>query len=427
MSPAVGTAERLRQTERVVAFIRLFVVLFNVVTFLTMAPDEARTDLANVIIVLALIYAFVSVAYQPPVSHSTALALTTTIVDNILIGVWLHATGGFESPYYPLFYAESAASIGRFGFLVGNISSVAGAGIYLVVVAIDDFSGSNYELAARIGYIFVIAAFVSYIVDISRRSEREVAIAEEQATALRELDRLRTTFVTNISHELRTPLTAIRGASATLGRHDITEDQSKTLVEMIDRQSKRLAALVQDIIDIGLEEQGKFVPHFEDANLAMVVATQVMEWRERTGRRIDLAPADDEILARCDSAKLGNALGKLLDNAVKFSPSGTTISVGVEGSGDEAMIWVQDEGVGIDSTDLQMIFQKFHQVDGSHTRQAGGTGIGLSIAKTVVELHGGRIDVSSEPGRGARFTIVLPRDGGSEQHFEALLKGSPSA
>ncbi len=424
LSPHLSPVERLRRTERVVSFIRLGVVLFNVASYQLLAPESDRRGLANVICVLATLYAFATLAVRPTRELTFAYALTNMILDNVLIGVWLYATGGFSSPYYPLFYAEVAASIGRFGSLAGNLSGVGSSLIYLIVVGIDGFEGTSYRLPVRIAYIFLIAAFVSYVVEVARRSEREVLEAERETAAYMELDRMRGTFVTNISHELRTPLTAIRGAAATLARRPtLSEKENTTLVEMIDRQSGRLAALVQDIIDIGLVEQGRLIPNMAWADMVAVVREEVEAARIFTDRRIELVPPLGEVRAFCDGQKVGNALGKVINNALKFSDPQSVVTVKLEVTDGEVRISVADRGIGVHPADLDRIFDRFHQVDSSHTRPAGGTGIGLSIARTILEVHGGTIDVTSREGEGSRFFLRFPADG-SDKALDRLLRGS---
>lgn len=425
MSPSIGSSERLRRTERVISFIRLAVVLFNVATYQLMAPESDRRGLANAICVIASIYAIATILYRPTKERSYAAAYTNTVLDNLFIGIWLYSTDGFASPFYPLFYAEAAASVGRFGPVAGNLSAAASASIYAVVVGIDGFAGVGYELSVRIAYIFVVSAFVSYVVEIARRSEREAAEAEREAAAYMELDRLRSTFVTNISHELRTPLTAIRGAASTLARRDLPEPERSTLIEMIDRQSERLAGLVQDIIDIGLAEQGKLVPRFARVDLNLVVQREVEEARDRTERGIDLKVPEEASLAYCDGSKIGNALSKVLDNALKFSDPDSPVLVAVEADGQKIRLTVTDKGIGIAPSDVEHIFDRFHQLDPSHTRSAGGTGVGLSIAKAIVDLHGGDVEVKSQPGSGTIVTIAIPRDA-AQLELDQMLKDSPS-
>ena len=259
MSPALAANERIQKTERIIAYIRAFVVVFNSITYLVFAPDGDRSPFALAIIVAALVYSVAAFFLEPPdIEHSYTAAFINTLLDNALIVLWLAATGGADSPYYPLLYAEAAATVGRFGPRMGTLAAVCSASLYLIVVQLDGGLPA-YDLLARIAYLFVIVAFVSYVADVAARSEREAVEAEARAESYKELDRLRATFVTNISHELRTPLTAIRGASSTLlrRRDSLGEPETVVLMEMIERQSQHLGNLIQDIIDVGLTHEGK--------------------------------------------------------------------------------------------------------------------------------------------------------------------------
>lgn len=410
VSPALTDRERLRRTERVISFIRLGVVCFNVATYAWMAPASDRRTFANIVMVVGLLYAFVTVFYRPTPSASFTAAFATTIIDNVLIGIWIFATDGFASPYYPLFYAEAAASVGRFGPLVGNLSALGGAGIYLGVVLVDGARIIWYDMVVRLGYIFVISAFVSYVFSVARRSERETAQAERETAAYMELEKLRSTFVMNVTHELRTPLTAIRGAAATLsGRHELADEQRGVLVEMIDRQSKNLAGLIQDVIDVGLAHQGSLAPKMGWVDLCPLVAAQVETLERRTGRTLSLTLPHGSVEACCDGPKIAQALNKVLDNAVKFSAAPSPIEITLEHDDNEVVIVISDQGIGISAQDAASIFEPFTQVDASPTREAGGAGLGLSVVRNILDIHGGSISVESAPGRGSSFTLRFPK------------------
>jgi signal transduction histidine kinase len=431
VSPALAANERIQRTERVISYIRASVVVFNSVTYLAFAPDSDRRPFAIAIIVLALAYSAGTLFFEPRNAHlSYVTAFVNMLLDNVLIVFWIWATGSAASPYYPLLYAEAAASVGRFGPRVGSLAAVGSAALYLGVV-LTDGGAPAYELTARIGYIFVIVAFVSYVADVAARSERDAVESDARADSYREMEALRATFVTNISHELRTPLTAIRGASSTLVRRrgSLGEPETQALIEMLDRQSQHLAYLVQDIIDVGLAEQGAFVAQMAPVDIVALVKSEIERAAERSGRSIVLEPPPDRQIAECDGPKIANALRKLLDNAVKFSEGDTEVTVSVSVTDADLAISVVDRGLGILAGDEHRIFERFYQIAGSHTRSAEGTGLGLSVVKAIADLHGGWVDVASTPGRGTRFTLRIPlrsataADPGSEAAFlpEALI------
>jgi signal transduction histidine kinase len=419
-NPGARARERIRHTERIISYIRLGVVLFNIATYLSWAPDSSRRPLALAICVLAPIYALWTVWWKPRTEgQSDVMAFGNMILDNLLITLWLFATGGFASPFYPLYYAEAAASTGRFGRKVGLVSA-AGSGLLYLLLLVADGGAPIFETSVRIAYIFVIAAFVAHVTEVARDSlretlEAEVATAEAELTAdtYREMDRLRSTFVANVSHELRTPLTAIRGAASTLARCGPSLELAETqaLLGMLDRQSAHLASLVQDIIDVGLAEQGRLIPEFSWTDVTALVTTEVEATRALASHTIAYSPTPGEILAFCDGPKIANALRKILDNATKFSARDSVIAVDLQHDEREINVIVTDQGSGISEVEIGRIFDRFHQIDSSFTREVDGAGIGLTIARSVVEQHGGRIDVASAPGAGSRFTIKLPTNG----------------
>jgi signal transduction histidine kinase len=426
LSPVLGRAERIARTERVISFIRSGVVTFNVTAYLWLAPTDAtRRSLALSVSVLAVIYTAAMLAWRPQQERQTIAAATTgTVVDNLLIGIWIYTTGGFESPFFPVFYAEAAATVGRFGFLTGALSGGASAVIYLIVVAIDG-EIPGYPMLVRIGYIAVIVAFVGYVVEVARRSERDAATAEAEAQALREVDELRSIFVTNISHELRTPLTAIRGAAVTLndkvGGLDVEEE--RTLVEMIDRQSERLSRLVDDIVDVGLLERDQIRMNKDLTEAVALARSVVEEMAAVVAQPVSLESDAEGIPLVCDAPKIANALRKLIDNAAKFSPPGTAIRVSIHEGSDDVCIFVIDGGIGIAPEHQEKVFDNFYQVDPSHTRAAEGTGVGLTIARSLVRLHGGDINVESQLGHGSTFGLRIPKTGSTaDQRLAPRLK-----
>ncbi|MEA2498710.1 MAG: two-component system, OmpR family, phosphate regulon sensor histidine kinase PhoR, partial [Actinomycetota bacterium] len=327
---------------------------------------------------------------------------------------WIWATGGFASPYYVLFFAEAAASVTRFDLLRGIAAMGGSALLYLIVVLVDG-GGPAYQVTVRVGYIFVIGVLAAHMIELIRGSERDIASTETAATSFQELARLKSNFVANVSHELRTPLTAIRGAASTLSRHDdrLGHESRKELVEMIDRKSLGLSQLIEDLIDIGLVDEGHLLSGMMTVDLAPLVNHEVEVMRGYASRDIRSDVPDFGIKLKCDPAKVMKALRKLLENAIKFSDPPDPVSVALTQDEIAVRLTVRDHGVGIDEENLAQVFDRFYQVDPSHTRSASGTGVGLTIAHEIVRLHGGAIEVDSGEGRGSSFTLVLPREGGT--------------
>jgi signal transduction histidine kinase len=400
--------------ERVISLVRLGVVLFNCATYLLFADRAGRWGVAIAVMVTAAIYALATVLWRDLGAEGVAGPLALTILDNTFIVLWIWATGGFASPYYVLFFAEAAASVTRFD-LPRGIAAMAGSALLYLIVVLVDGGGPAYQVTVRVGYIFVIGVLAAHMIELIRGSERDIASTETAATSFQELARLKSNFVANVSHELRTPLTAIRGAASTLSRHDdrLGHESRKELVEMIDRKSLGLSQLIEDLIDIGLVDEGHLLSGMMTVDLAPLVNHEVEVMRGYASRDIRSDVPDFGIKLKCDPAKVMKALRKLLENAIKFSDPPDPVSVALTQDEIAVRLTVRDHGVGIDDENLAQVFDRFYQVDPSHTRSASGTGVGLTIAHEIVRLHGGAIEVDSGEGRGSSFTLVLPREGGT--------------
>ena len=409
MSP-LTEAQRLQRTERFIAYIRAAVVSLNTVTYLWLAEHGDRHEMALALIGIVWIYTIVTLVAKPGYEgRIRGFAVANTILDNVFIALWLWATGGADSPYYVLYYAETVATVGRFGVRLGLIAAVGSALLYAAVVVLDG-GGSFFVTTVRIGYIFILVAFVGHVVEAARRSEREAAEAEAEAVAEREAGDLKDRFIATVSHELRTPLTAVRGAASTLLKHEDVFDieQRRDLLTVIERQSRRLGTMIQDLLDFSMLQQGRMRLQVEDVELVGAVQRVVDELQQRGTHRVVFSAAHRPIWVECDPIKVGRAVAQVADNAMKFSAEGSVITFDVRSVDDGVEIEVEDEGIGLAPDQLERIFDRFYQVDASLTRVAEGSGIGLSMARELIKLHGGDISVRAQAGEGSTFVISLP-------------------
>jgi len=243
--------------------------------------------------------------------------------------------------------------------------------------------------------------------------ERGSVFTIRDVTDLRQLETVRRDFVANVSHELRTPVTAIRGATETLLAGAI-DDAAATarFVEIIDRNSRRLVRLVEDLLDLSRIESRELKLPLEplDAREVAVHAVSLIE-RAAEERGVDLEVKVPRELprTRANRRALEQVLSNLLDNAVKYAGPGAVVTVNAEVKGDRVRIRVDDTGPGIEKHHLPRLFERFYRVDAGRSREMGGTGLGLAIVKHLVEAMGGRISVKSAPGRGASFRFTLPQ------------------
>jgi signal transduction histidine kinase len=260
----------------------------------------------------------------------------------------------------------------------------------------------------------IAAAQVSVAIENARLlcNLRNRAMQLEQAIEeLRELHRLETEFIQNVSHELRTPLTFVKSYVQLIleeAMGEINPDLRRTLT-IVDDRTDAIIRLVNDVICLARVEMGQF--EFRPVSLAEVAARSAegatMTAKE-SGVRIELQVADDLPLVPADPGRLGQVLDNLLGNAIKFSPSGSTITVRVRRDSTFVRTEVEDQGIGIPADKLDRIFDRFYQVDGSTTQRFGGTGLGLAIVKAIVESHGGHVAVESEVAVGSIFSFALP-------------------
>jgi PAS domain S-box-containing protein len=247
-----------------------------------------------------------------------------------------------------------------------------------------------------------------------------VDFAEGSVYALRDvtdehaLETARAEFVATASHELRTPLAAVYGAIRTVRRADLdlNDEDRAAFLEMIEAETARLSQIVDQILLAGQLDAGAVDIELQECDPARL-ATSVIESASLhlpEGISLQLR-ANGSLRIVCDENKLRQVLTNLIDNAIKYSPDGGSVEIRLGSGNGECRIEVADEGLGIPSSELERIFEKFYRLDPQQTRGVGGSGLGLYICRELVERMNGRLEVDSEPGKGSRFTVALPAGG----------------
>lgn len=258
-----------------------------------------------------------------------------------------------------------------------------------------------------------VQGILLFALDVSARVENE-RLQQEQIKALRELDHLKGDFINSASHELRTPLTSITGYAEFLEDEvggPLTADQ-RIFVTQIQEGAKRLQRIVDDMLDFARMEAGAFKLVLREADLGLLIQEElafVQPQAREAGVSLRTELPEEALRVPMDPSRIGQVLLNLLGNAIKFTPAGGEVTISVHPSPEEVRVEVRDTGIGIAEAHLDRLFQKFFQVDPSLTRERGGAGLGLSIAKALVEAHGGKIGVSSRLGVGSTFWFTLPR------------------
>jgi K+-sensing histidine kinase KdpD len=266
----------------------------------------------------------------------------------------------------------------------------------------------------HVGILRTFANQASIAIDHARlyaeAAERATHLAQANRQ-LADLDRMKSQFVSMVSHELRTPLGLIKGYVGTLLRSDLhldAESRSEFLT-VIEEEADNLADLVGNLLDASRLEAGTLALDLQPTRLLPLIRKAVHDAGERApDYRFQLDLPDDAPLINADGRRLEQVMRNLLDNAVKYSPAGSSITVSSAAVEGGVIVAVRDEGLGIAREHMDRIFDRFFRVDQTDNRRGGGSGLGLAIAKGIIEGHGGRIWVESAAGRGSTFKIFLP-------------------
>jgi len=252
--------------------------------------------------------------------------------------------------------------------------------------------------------------------------QQAVGQLESEHAELEKVERVRKDFVTNVSHELRTPLASIQGYTETLLDGAINDPQHNLrFLEIIRHNAERLTRITEDLLTLSRVEQKRQKFEFDSHPATMLLADAIDLMRpiaEKNRIELEIEPAPDDALVRCDSEAVSQILSNLLDNAIKYTHSGGRIYVGARQDGDFVEFHVRDTGIGIPAEDLPRLFERFYRVDKARSREMGGTGLGLSIVKHLVAAQEGVTRVESRIGEGSTFYFTLPLDDAVRLHPE---------
>lgn len=249
--------------------------------------------------------------------------------------------------------------------------------------------------------------------------EREIIVVMFNITEFKKLENIKADFIANVSHELRTPLTAIKGYTETLEEGAFEDPQEqKHFIKIIKRHADRLINIVSDLLVLS-EVEGRDVlsqqnenGDLEDVNVNEVIRSSLEALKSNALEKelkVSFNPSDKEHIITASRFLLEQMFINLIDNAVKYTPDHGEVGIEITDKNEYLTIEIYDNGIGIPKDSLPRIFERFYRVDKTRSRKMGGTGLGLSIVKHIVIIHGGKIDVESEEGKGSRFRISLPK------------------
>jgi two-component system phosphate regulon sensor histidine kinase PhoR len=266
-----------------------------------------------------------------------------------------------------------------------------------------------------------------------------IVVVLRDVTKEREIERMKKDFISSVSHELQTPLTSIMAyTDAILSMPDLPEESRREYLLIVEEESKRLANLIESILEISRIESGRIQIVRQDVNVAAVIMRVLSALKPLADKRLIRLELDlpaVPLILKGDETKIESVISNLVNNAIKFTPENGAVNISVRlsaigpprggpqaepGTPSGVFISVADTGLGIPKESLPRIFDRFYRVYRPGVK-VPGTGLGLAIVKEYVEMHGGRIEVESKEGRGSNFTVILPAEGGTAVPVEQAV------
>lgn len=250
--------------------------------------------------------------------------------------------------------------------------------------------------------------------ELAKSLNRMADELQRKIETLKRLDTIKTDFVANVSHELKTPLTSIKGFVETLEGGAINDEQNAMrFLSIIRKHTDRLGKIIDDLLSLSDLELRKDSIEKGEVDLKSLVDEVVMGFGHALATKrqnLIVHSQQGDFRIKADRDRIEQVFVNLLDNAIKYTKEGGHIAVSLSPGEDGVTVVVEDNGIGIPREHLDRVFERFYRVDKARSRQLGGTGLGLAIAKHIILLHNGKISIESEPGRGTKVFVALPRE-----------------
>jgi signal transduction histidine kinase len=401
----------------------VFSLLLGKISFFLPGLEGGGSDMREIAVLMSVIYLphwlyLVGVSFITSLSFPAGEIEVSTLLMHCTAGIFAWFSYSFlhkrvSRSYYLGIYWAGMVILYYVVFLIPTLVIV-----YLCYGLIDKTSLISTYKQVLFGFrieLFTTGAVTSLFVILHRTTEilkirnRELQIA---LTKSEESDRLKTAFLANISHEIRTPMNGIIGFSDLLASPDLTSEMRRNYAELISTSSRQLLSIINNILDISHIESGQTEISYDPVSLNEILDKISLFYvsrahEKRIGFKIVKTLDDGSDTIITDSDKLQQILDNLLDNAFKFIREGE-IKLGYILEADMVRFYVEDTGPGIEAAQQEKIFDRFTKVNVVKERLIGGTGLGLAISKSLVELLGGSIRVSSTPGKGSVFSFTLP-------------------
>ena len=280
---------------------------------------------------------------------------------------------------------------------------------YLRLSHAPDEHAFSYRVQRKDGAYIWVETTTKAVRDAATGKIQKFLTVSRDISARKEAERIKDELVSTVSHELRTPLTSLRGFVELMLQKDFSRDKQREFLVIIQNEAIRLTNLVNDFLDLQRMESGRQGYDFHLIHIDTLMREVASTLIPATGLHIVQTHFSDQLPpVIADADRLRQVLSNLISNAVKYSPQGGVITLGACPGNEEVVAWIADEGLGIPETALPQLFTKFFRVDNQDTRSIGGTGLGLSLVKNIVEAHQGRVWVESTLGQGSTFFFSLP-------------------
>jgi len=430
----IGNRDRCLQAIRTRYLLALGVWTFIMATYLIWGMDFYLIPIhivAGTVCLLNTVSYYLTRKWQFPL----AVAVLSTLIDIIAITAIVHFTGGFNSMFFALFLVQI---LGVSLFLNLQFSALMIAWTVIVVGATRalEFGGaiaassqfiptSASELTDTVIWLVFQGILLCLVAFLGGNLSNKLKFREKELEQKKELEKLykalqktnesKTRLLVNVSHNLRTPLTSILGFSELLLAKDEGKAQRKKFTETIYRESKHLTHLVNDVLYLSNLETGEVEWHMAETDIAKLVteaAAAMQASAKQKGLKLTVFSGAAPRLVHGDADRLKDVVSRLIDNAIKFTIEGT-VKVGVGQKEDSALVYVADSGIGITPDIKGRVFEPLEQIyKTEHKEVPQRTGLGLAICKAVIQHHGGKIWVESQPEGGSTFPFTLPLAGG---------------
>jgi signal transduction histidine kinase len=249
--------------------------------------------------------------------------------------------------------------------------------------------------------------------NLEQRVKERTAELNTALQRLSELNQMKANFVANISHELRTPLTHVKGYVELLVTESLgaLSREQRHALQVTQRATSKLESIIEDLIMFSLTSRGEMSMKLDRVDIRRIItqaARSASDKAEERGVEVQVSAPEKTLFVQADPDKIAWVVNQLLDNGIKFTPSGGKVAISLREEGRNLiLVAVSDTGIGIPPVRMKEIFEPFHQLDGSSTRHYGGTGLGLSLVRQIVEAHGSLLDAQSTEGKGSTFKFPL--------------------